>query len=222
MWDTSKKIQVGDQVTAVMLGQFALEIDALHDGFGMTTDTANPTVGYDPINQALDNPNGLDPTAGSGPPPYIIYSFSNGYKRKPPYLITATFHPARATTPTGKIWIIRQPSYITDDGREYLSNSGYNALWDTEIDYNILISNITSADPDAYLYAPHSATVSDTYTATAMRFIKDDVPIRYRYTDGTTLTYYNDYYHLALAPTGGSVSNTIGLARPSFTIIGGR
>lgn len=220
-WTIDQPIRVGDNVTNLMLGQMALEIDALHDGFVSTSGTATPTTVIRPITQSLENANGVTVFGGGDNPPYVIYSFPNNYKRKPPYLVTATMHAVRPTTRSFKAWIIRQPVYVADAGREYTDVASYVNDWNTELGYGTLISNIEGKEPHAYL-AANSNGSGDNRLQMAMRVITDDVPSRIRYSNGDTVTYYNDFFHLALAPSGGSTSDLIGVFAVALTIIGGR
>jgi hypothetical protein len=223
-WDVTKPIRVGDNVDNLLLGEFAKEIDALHDGFVSESGSTIPSVGITNLISSLDNASGIDPVVSIYNPPFSIYSFSNGYKRKPPYLVVASFRTHRPTTATYKAWIIRQPVFISDVGRETTDVAQYTPQWNTELAFNTLISNIdANGEPDGYLVADTTtAAFAEHRHATVVRLVEDDLPARYKYSNGDTLTNYNDYFHIALAPVGGSTANIVSIFQPSLTIIGGR
>ncbi len=223
-WTVEDAIRVGRNLTNTELGELAKEIDALHDGFVSATGSVAETFPLQPINSTLNMPNGVK-SSQTESPPYTIYSFENGYKRKPPYLVVATFYAFRSTTSTFNAWIIRQPTYIKDVGRELTAVTEYTADYKTELfTYNSVISNIegVAASPDGYLIANTNTFGGDVRNHTIMRLVEDDLPARFRYSNGDTLTHYNDYFHIATAPVAGSAANLIFISQASMTIIGGR
>src|SRR5574341_1027798 len=198
-WTTDQPIRVGDNVTNLMLGQLASDISALHDsGFPNWSGAS-----FTPTASIVGVPSGLESSGQAAP--YVVYSFNNGYRRKPPYFVTATLTMQRPTSAYVGIWIIRQSTYVKDTRRENTGTTyGYND-WLTEQANGMFINNYeATSTPDAWLEVP----TTDSYHSFAVsRFYADELPQRITYTNGTTYAYYNDYFHIAAAPMDGSAAN---------------
>ncbi len=213
-YDINTPIRVGDLVTKEILGQIALEIDALHDGF--VTGSASSFGAYSPSISSLDNPSGIVFTNST--PPAAIYTFSNNYSRRPPYLLIGSASIVRTTDTIALGWIVRQPHIYKDPGRETSSVTAQYNAWGAELAYNSIISNIEGANPPDGTWN----ILSTTRLYTMMRIIEDDLPRRFTYSGGTSKVVYNDYFHLVFAPSGGSASNALSVYDPVLTLIGGR
>lgn len=179
-------VRVGDTIDSLWLGEMARGLNAMHLGLvdGSYSSAIVAFGGQDRLRQTL--------------PLYTRYVFSNGYKRKPPYIVIATVSAGMSTqgiTPATYgfgLWVTRWP-HISRASLHPDGQTGFLDWNEDGLDFNTQLNNFEHlGEPDAYGYG------NDGTIVTAYKVFEEELSQRSTYTNGEPDAPYDEYIVLTL------------------------